>query len=362
MLADQETLAPGMAGRYAQALFALSQETGTTEQTAADLAAFTRLIEESADLQRLVKSPVFSAEEQVKALDAILGKAEITVAANFIKLVAAKRRLFAIADMIRDFNSLNDAHKGVTRAQVTVAEALKPEHVEALRNALTEISGGGNVDLAIKAGAPACRLIFCSSAQVYGGSFRSGKPLAEDAPLDPENIYASSKAAADLLIGQMAKDGLRAVRLRPFNHTGPGQLPDLAAASFASQIAAIERGEQEPVMKVGNLSMRREFLDVRDVVDAYVKAIQRFDSLLNGSVFNIASGDAIEVDAILKILLAMSSRKINLAPDPQRMRPNDTPVMVGNAEALRRALNWRPRRKLADTLKSVLDYYRDPQS
>lgn len=219
-----------------------------------------------------------------------------------------------------------------------------------------------NVALAIKDGAPACRLIFCSSAQVYGGSFRSGKPLAEDAPLDPENIYASSKAAADLLIGQMAKDGLRAVRLRPFNHTGPGQLPDLAAASFASQIAAIERGEQEPVMKVGNLSMRREFLDVRDVVDAYVKAIQRFDSLLNGSVFNIASGDAIEVDAILKILLAMSSRKINLAPDPQRMRPNDTPVMVGNAEALRRALNWRPRRKLADTLKSVLDYYRDPQS
>ena len=219
-----------------------------------------------------------------------------------------------------------------------------------------------NVALAIKECAPACRLLFCSSAQVYGGSFRSGKPLAEDAPLDPENTYASSKAAADLLIGQMAKDGLRAVRLRPFNHTGPGQLPDLAVASFASQIAAIERGDQEPVMKVGNLSVRREFLDVRDVVDAYVKAIQRFDSLLNGSVFNIASGDAIEVDAILKILLAMSSRKINVAPDPQRMRPNDTPVMVGNAEALRRALNWRARRKLADTLKSVLDYYRDPQS
>jgi len=266
----------------------------------------------------------------------------------------------------------------VTDAEQTLAviEAEQPTHVMHLAG-ISVVSqanrdvrktwdvntqGTLNVALAIKEGAPACRLLFCSSAQVYGGSFRSGKPLAEDAPLDPENIYASSKAAADLLIGQMAKDGLRAVRLRPFNHTGPGQLPDLAAASFASQIAAIERGEQEPVMKVGNLSMRREFLDVRDVVDAYVKAIQRFDSLLNGSVFNIASGDAIEVDAILKILLAMSSRKINLAPDPQRMRPNDTPVMVGNAEALRRALNWRPRRKLADTLKSVLDYYRDPQS
>ena len=150
-MADQETLAPGMAGRYAQALFALSQETGTTEQTAADLAAFTELLENSADLQRLVKSPVFSAEEQVQALGALLAQTEIAgVAANFIKLVAAKRRLFAIADMIRDFNSLNDAHKGVTRAQVTVAEALKPEHIAALRAALTDISGGGDVDIAIK--------------------------------------------------------------------------------------------------------------------------------------------------------------------------------------------------------------------
>ncbi len=215
-----------------------------------------------------------------------------------------------------------------------------------------------NVALAIKGGAPACRLIFCSSAQVYGGSFRSGKPLAEDAPLDPENFYAASKAAADILIGQMAKAGLRAIRLRPFNHTGPGQPPQLAVASFASQIAAIERGEQKPVMKVGNLSMRREFLDVRDVVDAYVLTIQRFDKLPNGTVLNIASGEAIALDAILKMLLAMSAKEIKVVPDPDLMRPNDTPVMVGNAEAFRRALQWSPQRTVVDTLKSVLDYYR----
>jgi F-type H+-transporting ATPase subunit delta len=150
-LADQETLLAGVAGRYAQALFALSQEAGTTDQIAADLAAFTQLIEDSADLQRLIKSPVFSAEEQVKALDALLEKAGIGgIAANFIKLVATKRRLFVIADMIRDFNLLNDAKKGVTRAQVTVAEELKPEHVEALRDALAAVSGGAGVDLAIK--------------------------------------------------------------------------------------------------------------------------------------------------------------------------------------------------------------------
>lgn len=140
-----------MAGRYAQALFALCQETGTADRVATNLAAFAELAASSADMRRFIKSPVFSAEEQVKALDAILSRADITgIAANFLKLVAAKRRLFAIFDMIRDFNLLNDARKGITRADVTVAETLKPEHIEALRNALSDISGGGEVDISVK--------------------------------------------------------------------------------------------------------------------------------------------------------------------------------------------------------------------
>ena len=150
-MAAQVTLLSGMAGRYAQALFALCQESEATDKAAADLAAFAELAASSADLQRFIKSPIFSAEEQVKALDALLTRAEIDgVAAKFIKLVAAKRRLFAIFDMIRDFNLLNDARKGVTRADVTVAETLKPERVAALRDALTDISGGGEADIAVK--------------------------------------------------------------------------------------------------------------------------------------------------------------------------------------------------------------------
>jgi F-type H+-transporting ATPase subunit delta len=150
-LAAQEARVSGMAGRYAQALFALCQETGATESAAASLAGFAELAAASPDLQRFIKSPVFSAEEQVKALDALLTKAEIGgVAAKFLKFVASKRRLFAIFDMIRDFNLLNDARKGITRAIVTVAEPLKPEHVEALRSALADISGGGEVDIAVK--------------------------------------------------------------------------------------------------------------------------------------------------------------------------------------------------------------------
>jgi F-type H+-transporting ATPase subunit delta len=147
----KEVRMSGMAGRYAQALFALCQETGVTDKAAADLALFAEMIRSSADLQRFIKSPVFSAEEQVKALDAILSRVEITgVAANFLRLVAAKRRLFAIFDMIREFNLLNDAQRGLTRADLTVAETLMPEHVDALRNVLSEISGGGEVDIAVK--------------------------------------------------------------------------------------------------------------------------------------------------------------------------------------------------------------------
>lgn len=140
-----------MAGRYAEALFALAQETGTTDQVAVDLAAFASFITSSEDLRRFVKSPVFSAEEQVTALGAILARAEITgAAANFLKLVAAKRRLFAVDDMIRDFNILNDHAKGLARAAVTVAEPLKEEHIEALKTALVEIAGGRSVEIAVK--------------------------------------------------------------------------------------------------------------------------------------------------------------------------------------------------------------------
>lgn len=140
-----------MAGRYAQALYALAQEQSATEQVAADLSTFSALIAESADLQRFIKSPVFSAEEQVKALAALLTRAGITgIAANFLKLVAAKRRLFAIGDMIADYNKLHDFAKGLARAEVIVAEPLKDEHVSALKDALAELMGGKTVEVGVK--------------------------------------------------------------------------------------------------------------------------------------------------------------------------------------------------------------------
>ena len=215
-----------------------------------------------------------------------------------------------------------------------------------------------NVALAVAETAKQCRFLLCSSAEVYGDSFKSEKPLSEAAVLDPANVYGASKAAADLMIGQMAKQRLRAVRLRPFNHTGPGQSGLFVVPAFASQIAAIERGEQEPVIRVGTLTDSRDFLDVRDVVNAYVQAIMRFDSLPNGCALNIATGSAISIAEILKIMLALSSKKIEIVQDPARVRKSDIPIVSGYADAARRLLGWAPRIEIAATLASVLDCYR----
>ena len=150
-MAKEETYVSGMAGRYAQALFDLARESNAADTVDADLATFQRMMDESDDLRRFLRSPAIGADEQVKALDELLKRSGIAgTAANFLKLVAAKRRLFALHDMIRDFHTLNNAEKGVARAEVTVAEPLKDAHVLALKDALASVAGSSDVDVAIK--------------------------------------------------------------------------------------------------------------------------------------------------------------------------------------------------------------------
>jgi F-type H+-transporting ATPase subunit delta len=149
-LASEQPIVSGMAGRYATALFDLARETNAIDAVKADLECFDALIAESPDLTRLVRSPVFSAAEQEQALSAVLERAGIGgVAAKFLKLVTSNRRLFAVRDMIRGFRELVALDKGEATAEVTVAEALKDEHVEALRAALKSVSGK-DVDLNIE--------------------------------------------------------------------------------------------------------------------------------------------------------------------------------------------------------------------
>ena len=150
-MAEEDTVVSGVSGRYASALFSLAQDNRQTEAVADALARFDALIAESPDLERLVRSPVFSAVDQLKALDAILGQADIGgVAANFIRLVTTKRRLFFIRQMIADYRKLYDTSRGVTRAEVTSAAALTDANVAALKDSLRTASGGRDVVLDTK--------------------------------------------------------------------------------------------------------------------------------------------------------------------------------------------------------------------
>ncbi|MDE3176363.1 MAG: F0F1 ATP synthase subunit delta [Pseudomonadota bacterium] len=150
-MAKESEHVSGVAGRYASALYALAQEQRQTPEVAAALAKLDAMIADSADLQRLVRSPVFSSADQTKALNALLARAEISgIAANFVRLVAQKRRLFALRDMIRGYNKLYDAARGVTRAEVTSAAPLSDEQVAALKDQLRGTAGGKDVDLAVK--------------------------------------------------------------------------------------------------------------------------------------------------------------------------------------------------------------------
>jgi F-type H+-transporting ATPase subunit delta len=149
-LATEEPIISGMAGRYATALFDLAKEANAIDAVQSDLSRFDALVADSADLNRLVRSPAFSTDEQLRALTAVLDRAGIGgLAANFLKLVTSNRRLFAVRDMIRAFGDLVAQHKGEATAQVTVAEQLKDEHAQALRSALKAVSGK-NVSLDIK--------------------------------------------------------------------------------------------------------------------------------------------------------------------------------------------------------------------
>jgi GDP-4-dehydro-6-deoxy-D-mannose reductase len=219
-----------------------------------------------------------------------------------------------------------------------------------------EVNLGGalNLVLALQDHAPDAHLLFVSSAEVYGESLNGADKVDEQALLQPVNPYAASKAAADILVRQAAAGGLSATVARPFNHTGVGQSEAFVAPNFAAQVARIELGRQPPVIWVGSLDEERDFLDVGDVVDAYLLMIQRRQALGRGAVLNVASGSAVRIGDILDHLLSLSRTKIEVKVDPGRLRPSSIRRVVGDASRLR-ALGWAPRIALKDTLSAVLE-------
>jgi GDP-4-dehydro-6-deoxy-D-mannose reductase len=199
------------------------------------------------------------------------------------------------------------------------------------------------------------RILIVSSAEVYGTPREGDLPTKETSPFRPENPYAASKAAIDLLARQWSDyPRLHIVRVRPFSHTGPGQTPDFACPAFARQAAAIALGIAPPLIKVGNLSVKRDFTDVRDVVKAYFLALQKG---LNGEAYNVCSGKSRLFDSVLKTLKSFCDKKISVEIDPERFRPSDVPETRGSFAKLARITGWRPEIPFRQTLYDLYCYY-----
>jgi GDP-4-dehydro-6-deoxy-D-mannose reductase len=200
-------------------------------------------------------------------------------------------------------------------------------------------------------------LAIVGSNEIYGQVRPEDLPLNEDTPLRPVNPYAVSKAAQDLLAYQYhVSHKLRTIRMRPFNHIGPRQSEQFVASAFAAQIARIEAGLQEPLLRVGNLAAERDFTDVRDVARAYELAVRHAEV---GRAYNIGSGRAVSIRWLLDTLLAFSERDITVAPDPSRMRPSDVPRVVCDSSRFRQATGWEPQIPLEQTLYDILEFWRD---
>jgi GDP-4-dehydro-6-deoxy-D-mannose reductase len=199
-------------------------------------------------------------------------------------------------------------------------------------------------------------IISVGSAEVYGAVSPGSIPIDENQPMAPNNPYASSKAAQDIYAAQyVASFGAKVVRVRPFNHVGPGQTDRFVVASFARQIAEVEAGRADPVVLVGNLEPIRDFLDVRDVVRAY-RLLANADHA--GDVFNVASGRGIRIRQILDMLVDRAECDIDVRVDPERLRPSDVPEFRGDATRLRSATGWEPLIPLEQTVQDVLDDWR----
>jgi len=217
----------------------------------------------------------------------------------------------------------------------------------------TNVVGTAAVLQAVAESAPRARVLVPGSAHVYRPPAGGGR-LSEDSPLDPQTHYGVSKLAQEGLAGVFRKArGLGCYVTRAFNHVGPGQGPGFVLPDFAQRLARLER-EGGGVLRVGDLTARRDYLDVRDVVAAYLTVLARGEP---GTIYNVASGVAWSVQQLLDLLLAETRADVVVQTDPGLVRPVETPILLGDASRLR-ALGWEPKRDLRDTVRETLDFWR----
>lgn len=220
------------------------------------------------------------------------------------------------------------------------------------------VNAGGTVSLleAAAAEAPGAQVLVIGSAEAYGEVGEESLPLTEDQPLRPLTPYGLSKVAAERVALFYARSrGLPVAITRAFNHTGPGQEPAFVCSDFARQIARIETGREHAVLRVGDLTPRRDFSDVRDVIRAYDLILEKGTP---GEIYNVCSGRAWSIGEILDMLRRLASKPIAVEADPTRGRSEDVPVLVGSFAKLEAATGWRPMIPLERTLTDLLDWWR----
>ncbi len=219
------------------------------------------------------------------------------------------------------------------------------------------VNGALHVLDAVRAVVPACRVLLVGSAEQYGRVRPEDLPVRETCVLAPENPYAVSKMAQEQTARlYVAAYGMDILMVRAFNHIGPGQSPAFVVSGFARQVARIERGLQPPVVSVGNLSARRDFTDVRDVVRAYALLLEKGRA---GEVYNVGQGRSVGVDEVLDALISRCRVPVTVTVDPALFRPVDVPDVVADVTRLQGETGWTPRVPLAKSLDDTLAYWRE---
>jgi GDP-4-dehydro-6-deoxy-D-mannose reductase len=201
------------------------------------------------------------------------------------------------------------------------------------------------------------KLMVISSSEVYGALTPDECPVKEDHPLKPINPYAVSKATVDLMAYQYNKAySMPVYTARAFSHSGPWQKTVGVLSDWAFQIAKMDLGYSQPILKVGNMNVKRDYTDVRDVVKGYVDLVEKGKP---GEPYNICSGKGYKLSELLSIYQGLTSKEIIVEPDKSRMRPVDIPILVGSNEKITRDTGWKPSIPIETTLRDTFNYWRE---
>lgn len=218
------------------------------------------------------------------------------------------------------------------------------------------IKGAVNVLEAVRVMEKPARVLLIGSGEEYGHILPEESPIKETNHVRPGNIYAATKACQNMLGAIYAEAyQMDVMMVRAFNHIGPNQAPIFVVADFCKQVAEMEAGMREPVMQVGNLSAKRDFTDVRDVVRAYGLLVQYGKA---GETYNVGSGQAIAIEQILQMIVSKSALDIQIEIDPEKLRPVDVPIIEANTQKLVQMTGWKREISLEQTIQETLDYWR----